>query len=102
MADANPQRRAENSVEAGGSTSSSSSTTKEWGEQMRETGREIGQTAQNLTTQGKEMAAEYYEQGRDQVIAWQEQLEKQVREKPLQSLLIAAGIGLLIGLFNRR
>jgi ElaB/YqjD/DUF883 family membrane-anchored ribosome-binding protein len=36
------------------------------------------------------------------MLAWQQQLESQVREKPLQSLLMAAGIGLLFGLLKRR
>jgi len=57
---------------------------------------------QELMTQGKEVAAEYYKEGRNQVLAWQQQLETQVREKPLQSLLVAAGVGLLLGLFRRR
>lgn len=58
--------------------------------------------AQELIAQGKEVAAEYYEEGRNQVLAWQQQLENQVREKPLQSLLVAAGVGLLFGLLRRR
>ena len=41
-------------------------------------------------------------EGRNQVLAWQQQLEYQVREKPLQSLLVAAGVGLLFGLLRRR
>ena len=67
-----------------------------------ETGKEIGGQAQELIAQGKEVAAEYYEEGRNQVFAWQQQLEYQVREKPLQSLLMAAGVGLLLGLLRRR
>jgi len=67
-----------------------------------ETGKEMRDPAQELMTQGKEVAAEYYEEGRNQVIAWQQQLEDQVREKPLQSLLMAAGVGLLLGLLRRR
>ena len=67
-----------------------------------ETGKEMQGQAQELITQGKEVAAEYYEEGRHQVLAWQQQLETQVREKPLQSLLVAAGVGLLLGLFRRR
>jgi len=67
-----------------------------------EPGKEIRDQAQELMTQGKEVAAEYYEEGRNQVIAWQQQLEDQVREKPLQSLLMAAGVGLLLGLLRRR
>ena len=75
-------------------------------EQRREPGREVGsemlQKAQDLTAEGKAVATEYYEQGRERVLAWQQQLESQVREKPLQSLLMAAGIGLLFGLLKRR
>jgi ElaB/YqjD/DUF883 family membrane-anchored ribosome-binding protein len=67
-----------------------------------ETGKEIRDQAQELIAQGKEVAADYYEEGRNQVLAWQQQLEHQVREKPLQSLLIAAGVGLLFGLLRRR
>ena len=69
---------------------------------MQETAKEVRDKAQDLMTQGKEVAAEYYEEGRNQVLAWQQQLENQVREKPLQSILIAAGIGLLYGLLRRR
>ena len=79
-----------------------SSRTEEWRERMQEQGREMSQRAQDLATQGKEAATEYYEQGRERVQEWQQQLERQVREKPLQSLLIAAGIGMLIGLLKRR
>ena len=67
-----------------------------------EIGKEIRDQAQGLIAQGKEVAAEYYEGGRNQVLAWQQQLEYQVREKPLQSLLMAAGVGLLLGLLRRR
>jgi len=67
-----------------------------------EIGNEMREQAQDLMAQGQEVAAEYYEEGRNQVLAWQQQLENQVREKPLQSLLIAAGVGLLFGLLRRR
>lgn len=68
----------------------------------QDVGSEVRQKAKELTAEGKAVATEYYEQGRERVLAWQEQLESQVREKPLQSLLMAAGIGLLFGLFKRR
>jgi ElaB/YqjD/DUF883 family membrane-anchored ribosome-binding protein len=58
--------------------------------------------AQALMTQGKEVATEYYAEGRNQLLAWQQQLENQVREKPLQSVLLAAGVGLLYALLRRR
>ena len=36
-------------------------------------------------------ASEYYEQGRQAVQEWEQSLEDYVQEKPIQSLLIAAG-----------
>jgi ElaB/YqjD/DUF883 family membrane-anchored ribosome-binding protein len=85
------------------------SSAEEWRARMQEAGQEVGrkaqemgQKAQELTTQGQEVAAEYYQQGRERVLAWQQQLQTQVREKPLQTLLMAAGIGLLFGLLRRR
>ena len=67
-----------------------------------EIGKELRDQAQELIVQGKDIASEYYEEGRNQVLAWQQQLENQVWKKPLQSLLIAAGVGLLFGLLRRR
>ena len=67
-----------------------------------EIGKEIRDQVQERMVQGKEVAAEYYEEGLNQVLAWQQQLENQVREKPLQSLLMAAGVGLLLDLLRRR
>jgi ElaB/YqjD/DUF883 family membrane-anchored ribosome-binding protein len=71
-------------------------------DRTQETGKDMRDQAQELVKQGRDVAAEYYEEGRNQVLAWQQQLETQVREKPLQSLLIAAGVGLLFGLLRRR
>jgi ElaB/YqjD/DUF883 family membrane-anchored ribosome-binding protein len=79
---------------------SSSSTGRREG--MQDAGQEMSHKVQEMARQGQEAAAEYYQQGREQVLAWQQQLEHQVREKPMQSLLVAAGIGLLFGLLRRR
>ena len=67
-----------------------------------EIGKEIRDQVQERMVQGKEVAAEYYEEGLNQVLAWQQQLENQVRKKPLQALLMTAGVGLLLGLLRRR
>ena len=64
--------------------------------------RAQGQTAQAVTTQGQASVEEAVAQGQAVVRAWQTQLEHQVLEHPLQSLAIAAGIGLLLGLLQRR
>jgi ElaB/YqjD/DUF883 family membrane-anchored ribosome-binding protein len=65
-------------------------------------GEDIAEKAQYLGEQGKAIASEYYQQGRQQAADWERQLEQQIREKPLQSLLIAGGIGLLLGILVRR
>jgi len=72
---------------------------REW---MQEAAQEVSHKVQEMTQQGQEVAAAYYQQGRERVLAWQQQLEQQVREKPIQSLVMAAGIGLLFGLLRRR
>jgi ElaB/YqjD/DUF883 family membrane-anchored ribosome-binding protein len=58
--------------------------------------------AQALMTQGTEVAAASDAEGRNQLLAWQQYLENQIREKPLPSVVLAAGVGLLYALLRRR
>jgi len=58
--------------------------------------------SQELTAQGKDSVVEAAARSREVVRTWQTQLEHQVLEHPLQSLMIAAGLGLLVGLLQRR
>jgi ElaB/YqjD/DUF883 family membrane-anchored ribosome-binding protein len=74
----------------------------ELGVQVREKAQELGSKAQELGTQATEIAAEYYQQGREQALALEQAVEAQIRDKPIQSLLIAGGLGLLIGFLWRR
>jgi len=69
---------------------------------MQQVREDIAEKAQHLGEQGRELASEYYRQGRQQAAIWEHELEQQIREKPLQSLLIAGGIGVLLGLLLRR
>jgi ElaB/YqjD/DUF883 family membrane-anchored ribosome-binding protein len=102
MANTYDARRTTDALAAQTSARQEPGSAEEWRERMQEAGREVGQKVQELTTQGQEVAEEYYQQGREHVLAWQEQLQTQVREKPLQTLFMAAGIGLLFGLLRRR
>jgi len=45
----------------------------------------------------REQAAGYYQQGQDQVQSGVSAFEQTVRQQPLKSVLIAAGVGLLLG-----
>jgi ElaB/YqjD/DUF883 family membrane-anchored ribosome-binding protein len=58
---------------------------------ITETARQVGETA-----------SQYYEQGRQQLTGWEQSLEENIRVKPLQSVLLATGLGLLLGLLWRK
>lgn len=72
------------------------------GTHMRDKVQELSTQAQQLGTQVQETASEYYEQGRETLQEWNQSLEAQIRQKPLQSLLVVGGIGFLLGLLWRR
>jgi ElaB/YqjD/DUF883 family membrane-anchored ribosome-binding protein len=59
--------------------------------QITETARHVGETA-----------SQYYAQGRQQLEGWEQSLEENIRAKPLQSVLWATGIGLLLGLLWKK
>jgi ElaB/YqjD/DUF883 family membrane-anchored ribosome-binding protein len=65
--------------------------TQEVSAQITETARQVGETA-----------SQYYEQGRQQLAGLEQSLEDNIRAKPLQSVLLATGIGLLLGLLWRK
>jgi ElaB/YqjD/DUF883 family membrane-anchored ribosome-binding protein len=80
---------------------------------IRETAAEVQQNIRDMGGQIREAAAEsydnlrdqareYYEQGRERALEWEQGLEDYVREKPLRSLLIAAGVGMLLGILWKR
>lgn len=71
-------------------------------DKVQEAGAQVREKAQELRSQVQEVAAEYYAQGRERALEVEQTLEARIREKPLQSLLIAGGVGLLIGLLCRR
>jgi len=48
--------------------------------------------------QWRDTAGEYYEKGRERAMSLEQTLEDKVREKPLQALLMAAGLGVLVGM----
>jgi ElaB/YqjD/DUF883 family membrane-anchored ribosome-binding protein len=77
-------------------------TVEEIGAQLRDTAQDMSTQAQELATQAKETVSEYYEQGRETLQALPQTLEAQIRARPFQALLVAGGIGLLIGLLWRR
>jgi len=45
----------------------------------------------------RDAAGEYIEMGRERAMGFEKTIEQRIREKPLQSMLIAAGVGLVVG-----
>jgi ElaB/YqjD/DUF883 family membrane-anchored ribosome-binding protein len=71
-------------------------------DKAQEAGAQVRDKAQEMVRQGKEIASDYYQQERQQMEAVENTLEDGIRAKPLQSVLIAAGIGMLLGLVLKK
>src|SRR5688500_12200624 len=68
--------------------------------------REMGTQARDVATQKydelRHQAQDYYQQGREKATEWEQGLEQYIHEKPLQAVLIAAGVGVVLGLLWKR
>jgi ElaB/YqjD/DUF883 family membrane-anchored ribosome-binding protein len=75
-------------------------------ETVQEAGTRVKETMQDVGTQVKETmqaaGTQVYEQGRESLQDLNRTIETQIRERPLQALLVAGGIGALLGLLWRR
>lgn len=82
-------------------------------EQLKQSAQQVGQDLKNLGTQARDaagqaygqvrdQAGEYYEQGKQKITEYQGELESYIREQPVKSLLIAAGVGLVLGILWKR
>jgi ElaB/YqjD/DUF883 family membrane-anchored ribosome-binding protein len=80
--------------------------TQESGAQSRDRAQEAGaqgrDKAQEMVRQGMETASDYYQQGRRQVAAVEDTFEDAIRAKPLQSIFMAAGLGMLLTLLWKK
>jgi ElaB/YqjD/DUF883 family membrane-anchored ribosome-binding protein len=79
---------------------------KDSAQQVTQNLRSIGSTARDAATEKftdlKQQASDYYDQGRASAQEWEQGIEQYVQEKPIQSLLIAAGVGLVLGMLWKR
>ena len=70
---------------------------------IQELGGMAREMAQEKVEQLRASASEYCEEGRDKVQQVEHSFEQFVRQQPLKSILIAAGVGMLLGgLWMRR
>jgi ElaB/YqjD/DUF883 family membrane-anchored ribosome-binding protein len=75
---------------------------KEVTEDVEKMGATVTDAAQEKLGQVGEKAAEYCEQGRDKVHGIACQCEQFLRHKPLTCVLLAVGVGWLLGRFGKR
>ena len=72
------------------------------GGELKEMGERAVDTARETIEDVKDKASELYQEGVDKTRELGEYLTDTIREKPIQSVLIAAGVGLLLGRFRVR
>jgi ElaB/YqjD/DUF883 family membrane-anchored ribosome-binding protein len=73
---------------------------------VQDVGTYVKETVQDMGTQAKETmqaaGTQVYEQGRESLQDLNRTLEGQIRQRPLQALLVAGGIGVLLGFLWQR
>jgi len=67
-------------------------------DKAQEVSAQVNETAQQVS----ETASAAYEQGREQIAHVGQSLEEHIRDKPLQSVLMAAGLGMIIAFLWKR
>ena len=85
-------------------------TVQDMGTYVKETAQNVGtqvkETVQDMGTQAKETiqaaGTQVYEQGRENLQDLNRTIEGQIRRRPLQALLVAGGIGVLLGILWQR
>jgi len=78
-------------------------TASQWRDAAQQKVDEFRETAQQAASELRDSAGEYYNRGQERAHHIERTLEARIREKPLRSLLMAAGAGVLIGiLWSRR
>ncbi len=91
-----------NEGQSGSGQSNLGETAAEVKENLRDIGTQVRDQATQQYEQMKEQAGQYYEEGRRRAMEMEQTLEQYVQEKPIQSLLIAAGVGMLLGMIWKR
>ena len=71
-------------------------------ENLRNIGSQVRDTATQQYSELRDQATQYYEQGRQRATEMEQSLAQYVQEKPIQALMIAAGVGVLLGVLWKR
>jgi ElaB/YqjD/DUF883 family membrane-anchored ribosome-binding protein len=71
-------------------------------EDVRAMGGQVGKVAREQYENLRSKASDYVEQGREKAEEWEDSVESYIKAKPVQALLMAAGVGVILGLLWRR
>jgi len=71
-------------------------------EELREKAAQVKRDLQELSSVAKEAAQEKWGDLKEGAVELEGKVENRIREHPIQSVLIAAGVGLLIGVLITR
>jgi ElaB/YqjD/DUF883 family membrane-anchored ribosome-binding protein len=71
-------------------------------EGLQQAGNEVRAAAHEQIDTLRDTASDCYEEGRKRIHEVGQTLEQRIRERPLSALLIAAGVGCLLGLLWKR
>jgi len=67
------------------------------GQNVAESVKQVGQAAVERVSEFTDRAAQSYEQGRERITHWVDEVSERATEEPIKTLLIAAGIGVVVG-----
>jgi len=88
--------------EGGGTTDQLRDKASEVQQNLRDMGGQVRDAASEKYYQLRDQANQYYNQGRETAQQWERSLEDYVQEQPVKAVMIAAGVGLLLGLLWKR
>jgi len=69
---------------------------------IREKAADVGHDIRELAETTRDVAKEQLQRGKERARNWEEQMENSMRERPLRTLLIAGGVGLVLGMMLKR
>jgi ElaB/YqjD/DUF883 family membrane-anchored ribosome-binding protein len=72
------------------------------GQQLRDMGGQVKDAAKEQYNNLRDKAADYYTHGKETVEEYTDTVEQYIQDKPIKAVLIAAGIGMVIGYLWRR
>jgi ElaB/YqjD/DUF883 family membrane-anchored ribosome-binding protein len=69
---------------------------------LHDTAVGLTDTMRDVAAGARDAAADKFKKSRDAAVRWEHSIEAHIAEKPYQTLLMAAGVGFLIGMLWKR